>query len=51
MRELLQQVGNDGSMSIISRTGWCKFDAYDKVENGTMPISIGGTLVQWNLKI
>ena len=50
MRALLQRVGN-GSMSIISRTGWCKFGADETVENGTMPTSIGGTLVQWNLKV
>ena len=50
MRALLQQVGN-GTMSMYSRNGWCKFGQHDTVDRGTLPVSIGGTLIEWTFKV
>lgn len=50
MRQLIDRIGN-GEMMIYSRGGWCRCRDGDRVDYGTLPLSVGGTLIEWKLQI
>ncbi|WP_173488357.1 MULTISPECIES: hypothetical protein [unclassified Aliiroseovarius] len=50
MKELIDMVGS-GSLTIISRGGLCRYSADEGVQKSNHPHSIGGTLIEWSLKL
>jgi anti-sigma regulatory factor (Ser/Thr protein kinase) len=50
MRQLIDRIGK-GEMMIYSRRGWCQCRDGDRVDYGTLPFSVGGTLIEWKLQI
>ena len=50
MRQLIDRIGK-GEMMIYSRRGWCRCRDGDRVDYGTLPFSVGGTLIEWKLQI
>lgn len=50
MFEILQSVGL-GTLRVRSRGGWCSRTPNGRVKSGSLPSSIGGTLVEWEIEI
>jgi anti-sigma regulatory factor (Ser/Thr protein kinase) len=50
MFDAIKRVGA-GSLSVYSRGGWCKRDHNGRFTSGALPYAIGGTLVEWSVKL
>lgn len=50
MFRLLGSIGA-GKLSIRSRGGWCEQESGSKVVHGSLPHSIGGTLIEWTVEL
>lgn len=50
MLDVLERVGT-GRMKVYSRGGWCERKANGKLTSGATELSIGGTLIEWNLEL
>ncbi|MER8626350.1 ATP-binding protein [Mesorhizobium sp. M1143] len=50
MFDALKRIG-EGSLSVFSRGGWCKRTHNGRFTSGALSYSIGGTLVEWSVKL
>ncbi|RUM95940.1 hypothetical protein EET67_20690 [Pseudaminobacter arsenicus] len=50
MFEALMRIG-EGSLSVYSRGGWCKRNHNGRFTSGALQYSIGGTLVEWSVRL
>ncbi|WP_418460461.1 hypothetical protein ACNT8L_18265 [Brucella intermedia] len=50
MLDVLDRVGT-GRMKVYSRGGWCERKADGKFNSNATNLSIGGTLIEWNLEL
>lgn len=50
MLDVLERVGT-GRMKVYSRGGWCERGATGRFTSSATNISIGGTLIEWNLEL
>ncbi|MER9295761.1 ATP-binding protein [Mesorhizobium sp. M0621] len=50
MFEALTRIG-EGNLSIFSRGGWCKRTHNGRFTSGALSSSIGGTLVEWSVRL
>lgn len=50
MMHILDRIGH-GHMTVFSRGGWCHRGPDGKIESGSLPYSIGGTLIEWEVRL
>ncbi len=50
MVHVIEKTGS-GSMTVYSRGGWCKRDSNGRFSSGAVPLSFGGTLIEWTVEL
>lgn len=50
MIEMIDRVGR-GTITVVSRGGWCRRDLDGRYRSGAVPFSIDGTMVEWEVEL